>query len=84
MAWMYRKLMETQELGPRASAWDVASRLRMRKPTAEIAVRYANKIPRAKLVEGLRALYEADSSLKSRSADNRAIMEFLVARLISP
>jgi DNA polymerase III subunit delta len=84
MAWMYRRLIETQELGPHVSAWDVAGRLRMRRPTAEIAVRYAKKIPRAKLVEGLRALYEADSRLKSASADNRAIMEFLVARLIGP
>ena len=80
--WMYRKLLEAQELGPRVSGGQAAGLLRMRAATAEMAVRQAQKIPRRQLVEGLRALYDADSRLKSGSADDRAVMEFLVARLI--
>ena len=49
--------------------------------TAEIAIRYARKIPRRQLVEGLRALYDADSSVKGGSPDDRAVMEFVLARL---
>ncbi len=84
MAWMYRKLLEVQELGPHVSAWQAAGQLGMRRATAEIALRHARKIPRRNLVEGLRALYDADSRLKSGSPDHRAVMEFLVARLIAP
>ena len=82
MAWMYRKLLEAKELGPGASGWQAASRLNMRPATAEMAVRQAQKIPRRQLVDGLRALYDADSQLKSGSAQERAVMEFLVAQLI--
>jgi DNA polymerase III delta subunit len=82
MAWMYRKLLEAKELGPGASGWQAASRLKMRPPAAEMAVRQAQKIPRRQLVEGLRALYDADSQLKSGLAQERAVMEFLVAKLI--
>ncbi len=81
MAWMYRKLMEAQELPPHVSGGQAAGKLGMRFNTAEIAVRSARKIPHGQLVEGLRALYEADSRLKS-GADDRAVMEFLVAGLI--
>ena len=49
--------------------------------SAETAVRQARKIPRQRLVEGLRALYDADSALKAGSTEERAIMEFLVVRL---
>jgi DNA polymerase-3 subunit delta len=82
MAWMYRKLLEAQELGPRVSGGQAAGRLGMRTAAAEMAVRQAQKISRGQLVDGLRALYDADSRLKSGSADDRAVMEFLVARLI--
>jgi len=82
MAWMFRKLMMAQELGRHVSPGQAAGRLGMRLATAEIALRQAAKIPRKKLVAGLRALYDADSQLKSTSADDRAIMEFLVARLM--
>ena len=81
MAWMYRKLLEAQELGPHVSGGQAAGKLGMRFNTAEVALRSARKIPRRQLVEGLRALYEADSRLKS-GADDRAVMEFLVAGLI--
>ena len=81
MAWMFRKLMEAQDLGPQVSGWQAAGRLGMRANTAEIALRQARKIPRRQLADGLRALYDADSRLKSGSSDDRAVMEFLVARL---
>jgi hypothetical protein len=35
------------------------------------------------LVQGLRALYDADSQLKSGLKNDRAVLEFLVARLTS-
>ncbi len=84
MAWMYRKLIEAQELSPRLSGWQAARQLGMRAETAELALRQAPKIRRQQLLEGLLALYEADSQLKSGAPNPRAIMEFLVARLTGP
>lgn len=84
MAWMYRKLLEAKDLGPHASGYQVASRLGMRPNTAEMALRAAQKIPRGQLVAGLRALYDADSILKSGAKNERAVMEFLVTQLIPP
>ncbi len=83
MAWMYRKLLEAKELGPHASGYQAAARLSMRPAAAEVAVRQAQKIPRQQLLDGLRALYDADSRLKSGAVDDRAVMEFLVAQLMS-
>lgn len=84
MAWMYRKLLEAQELSPRTSPGQAAGRLRMRRETAQLALRQAHRIPRRQLQEGLRALAEADSRLKSGPADPRAVLEFLIARLAAP
>ncbi len=81
MAWMYRRLLEAQELGPHVSAGQAAGKLKMRFDSVEIALRSARKIPRKRLVEGLQALYDADSRLKSGAAD-RVVMEFLIAKLI--
>jgi DNA polymerase-3 subunit delta len=83
MAWMYRKLLEAQELGRHASAGQAAGRLGMRREAAETALRQAQKISRRQLVQGLRALYDADSRLKSGVKDERAVMEFLVAQLVA-
>jgi len=80
MAWMFRKLIEVQDLPRGATAWD-AARLGMRKDTAELAVKYAPRIPREQLVSGVQELSEADSRLKSGTAEPRAVMEFLIARL---
>jgi DNA polymerase III subunit delta len=82
MAWMFRKLLEAQELGPGLNAGQAAGRLSMRRDAAEMALRQAQKIPRSQLVKGLQALYEADSRLKSGTKDDRAVMEFLVAQLV--
>ena len=83
MAWMCRKLLEAQELPGHTSKFQAAGKLTMRPETAEIAMRQAKRIPREKLVAGLSALYEADSRLKSKAVDKRAIVEFLVARFAS-
>jgi DNA polymerase-3 subunit delta len=81
MAWMYRKLIEAQQLSSHISSYQAAGRLGMRVATAEMAIRQARKIPRRRLVEGLRALYDADSTLKAGSTNDRAVMEFVVAQL---
>jgi DNA polymerase III subunit delta len=81
MAWMYRKLIEAQQLSPHTSSYQAAGRLGMRAATAELAIRHAKKIPRRQLVVGLRALYDADSRLKAGSTNDRAVMEFVVARI---
>jgi len=81
MAWMYRALLQVHDLGPGVTPNAAAGRLKMRYSTAELAVKQARKIPRRQLVDGIRALYDADSQLKSAGADDRAVMEFLLARL---
>jgi DNA polymerase III subunit delta len=84
LAWMYRKLLEAQELPSNAGGWQAASRLKMRQSAAELALRQARKFPRSQLTKGLEALFEADSRLKSGGTTQRAVMEFLVAQLASP
>ncbi len=81
LAWMYRKLIEAQEAPRHLDGWAAAGYLKMRAETAKLALASARRIPRARLMSGLAALYEADSQLKGGAADQRAVMEFLVARL---
>jgi DNA polymerase III subunit delta len=81
LAWMYRKLLEAQELPAGVQSWQAASRLKMRQEGAELAVRQCRKFPRAQLTSGIAALYEADSRLKSSGTNQRAVMEFLVTQL---
>jgi DNA polymerase-3 subunit delta len=83
LAWMYRKLLEAQELPAGATGGHAAGRLGMRPAMAELAVRQSRKFPRTQLTRGLAALYEADSRLKSGGTSQRAVMEFLVAQLAS-
>ena len=84
LAWMYRKLLEAQELPPGTPGWQAGGRLKMRSAAAEAAVRQSRKFPKSQLTNGLAALYEADSRLKSGGTSQRAVMEFLVAQLASP
>jgi DNA polymerase III subunit delta len=84
LAWMYRKLLEAQELPSGTAEWQAASRLKMRPKAAELAVRQSRKFPKTQLTRGLAALYEADSRLKSGGTNQRAVMEFLVTQLASP
>jgi DNA polymerase-3 subunit delta len=81
LAWMYRKLLEAQELPANTMGWQAASRLHMQAKSAEKAITQSRKFPRAQLTKGLAALYEADSLLKSGVASKTAVMEFLVAQL---
>jgi DNA polymerase-3 subunit delta len=83
MAWMVRKLLELQEMGPDVSEWQAAARLRMRPETVRIALRNARRIPRTQLTQALQALYHADSKLKSAGKEDRWIMDFLVAGLFN-
>jgi DNA polymerase-3 subunit delta len=84
LAWMYRKLLEAQELPSGAQGWQAASRLKMRSDAAELAVKQSRKFPKTQLTNGLAALYEADSRLKLGGTNQRAVMEFLVTQLASP
>jgi DNA polymerase-3 subunit delta len=84
LAWMYRKLLEAQEVPVGGPVWQAASRLKMRPDKAELAVRQSRKFPKSQLTGGLAALYEADSRLKFGGTNQRAVMEFLVAQLASP
>jgi DNA polymerase III subunit delta len=81
MAWMYRKLIEASEIKGAANGWQVARALGMRPEQAELALQNARKIPKARLLDGLRALQKADDRLKRGGEDARAVMEFLVTEL---
>jgi len=73
--------VEASEVRGVTNGWQAAKALGMRPEQAELAIRCAQKIPRARLLDGLRALQEADNRLKGGVKDVRAIMEFLVWRL---
>jgi len=81
MAWMYRKLMEASELRGVTNGWQAARALGMRPEQAELAIQSARRIPKERLLDGLRVLAEADSLLKGGAQDVGAVMEFLVWRL---
>jgi DNA polymerase-3 subunit delta len=81
LAWMYRKLVEASELRGATNGWQAARALGMRPEQAELAIRSAREIPQDRLLDGLRALQEADNRLKGGAQDPRATMEFLVWRL---
>jgi DNA polymerase-3 subunit delta len=81
MAWMYRKLIEASEIKGVANGWQAARALGMRPEQAELALRSAQKIPKTRLLDGLRALQKADDRLKRGREDARAVMEFLIAEL---
>lgn len=81
MAWMYRKLVEASELRGVANGWQAARALGMRPEQAELALQCARRISRERLLDGLRALREADDRLKGGTRDVRAVMEFLVWQL---
>jgi DNA polymerase-3 subunit delta len=81
MAWMYRKLIEASELKGPLNGWQAAQQLHMNAKAAEQAIQSARKIPKERLLDGLRALQECDNRLKGGSGQTRAAMEFLIARL---
>lgn len=83
LAWMYRKLIEAKELPPGTNQFQAARDLNMRPDSAGIAMAQSRKIPREQLLDGIVALAEADSALKSGGPNPRATVEFLIARLIA-
>jgi len=80
MAWMYRKLIEATEVRA-GNGWQAARALGMRPEQAELAMQCARKISKGRLLDGLRALREADDRLKGGTKDPRSVMEFLVWQL---
>ena len=80
MAWMYRKLIEASEVRA-ANGWQAARTLGMRPEQAELAIQNARKISKERLLDGLRALREADDRLKGGTKDPHSVMEFLVWQL---
>jgi DNA polymerase-3 subunit delta len=83
ITWMYRKIIEASEVRA-GNGWQAARALGMRPEQAELALQAARKIPRTKLLAGLRSLQYADDRLKRGSEDARAVMEFLLAQLTAP
>ena len=81
MAWMYRKLVEASEVRGVTNGWQAAKALGMRPEQAQIALDSAKKISRERLLDGLRALREADDRLKGGAGDKRFVMEMLVWEL---
>ncbi len=81
MAWMYRKLIEASEVKSVTNGGQAARALGMRPEQAELALRSAQKIPKTRLLDGLRALQKADDRLKGGREDARAVMEFLITEL---
>ena len=81
LAWMYRKLVEAKELSPGTNQFQAMRDLNMRPESAGIALAQSRKFAREQLLDGIVALAEADSALKSGGPNPRATMEFLIARL---
>jgi len=84
ITWMYRKLIEASELKGVANSYQAARALAMRPEQAELALRSARKIPKARLLQGLQSLQAADSRLKGGAEDPHAVMEFLISDLAAP
>jgi DNA polymerase-3 subunit delta len=84
LAWMYRKLIEATEVRGAVQGWQASRALGMRPEQAQLALETARRIPKARLLAGLRALQRADDRLKGGREDARAVMEFLVAELAGP
>jgi DNA polymerase III subunit delta len=82
LAWMYRALLIAQELPANVNKFQAAGKMRMRPDAAEQAIRQSRAIPRAKLLAGIEALADADSTIKSGfGSSTRAVMEILIANL---
>jgi DNA polymerase-3 subunit delta len=83
MTWMYRKQIEASEIKGVANGWQAARALGMNPEKAELALRNARKISKARLLSGLSAFQKADDRLKRGGEDARAVMEFLITELTS-
>jgi len=81
MAWMYRKLIEASEIRGVTNGWQAARALGMSPQQADVALQSARKTSRERLLDGLKALREADDRLKSGAGDKRFVLEILVWQL---
>lgn len=81
ITWMYRKLIEAQEIRGAVNEWQAARQLGMRAESAAIALESARRIPREKLLSGMRALQECDDRLKGGSRGAKVALDFLIAQL---
>lgn len=81
LTWMYRKLIEVQELPSGMNEYAAAGKLRMRPETVKLARQQSKALPRERLLRGIQALAEADSRLKSGNRAPRVVMEFLISEL---
>jgi len=61
--------------------WQAARQLGMRAESAAIALKSARRIPREKLLSGMRALQECDDRLKGGSRGANVALDFLIAQL---
>jgi DNA polymerase-3 subunit delta len=84
LAWMFRKLIAAAELPRGTNPYQAARQLGMRPDAASAAIEHARRLSREQLRDAILALAEADSRLKSAVKDDRAVMEFLLARLSRP
>jgi DNA polymerase-3 subunit delta len=80
ITWMYRKIIEASEVRA-ANGWQAARALSMRPEQADLALQASRRIPKPRLLAGLRSLQFADDRLKRGSEDARAVMEFLLVQL---
>jgi DNA polymerase III delta subunit len=74
-------LIEASEVRGATNGWQAAKALGMRPEQAELAIRNARKISKERLLDGLKALREADDRLKGGTKDPHSIMEFLLWQL---
>jgi DNA polymerase III subunit delta len=81
LARLYRQLVEAREMSPTTNRFQAAQRLHMPPDAAENVLRTAHRLSKKKLLDGLTALANADSQLKSSSPNPRALMEFLLVQL---
>ena len=79
-----RKLIEARDIPPRMNKFQAARQLQMNPDSAERAMSQSRRFSIVQLTNGLAALADADSLLKSGVANPRAAMEFLVTRLAAP
>jgi DNA polymerase-3 subunit delta len=82
-AWMYRNLLESGGVPRPANPYGAGRPGNRGYGPTPYASGPPRRIPKKLLLSGISALADADSQLKSGVADPRAVMEFLVARLVS-
>ncbi len=81
LAWLFRQLLQAQELPPNSPVWQAQRRLGLSRERAEALLRQARRFRQEELAEALGVLAEADGALKSSPPDPVALLETVVIRL---